>query len=202
MPVLGITGGIGMGKSTAAGILVSLGIPVVDTDQLAREETAPGSPALAEIQDQLGSEFLDASGRLDRARLASVVFSDPSRRRILEGILHPRIARRWQETTASWRREGVTGAVVIPLLFEKSYEPQFEVVVCVACSQETQQRRLETRGWSPREIEGRKAAQLPIVEKIARSQVMVWTEGSVESHRDQWNRVLGSRRQRLTAGAV
>jgi dephospho-CoA kinase len=193
MPVLGITGGIGMGKSTAAGILVSLGIPVVDTDQLAREETTPGSPALAEIRERLGSEFVDASGVLDRSRLAGVVFSDPSRRGILEEILHPRIALRWQQAAASWRGEGVTGAVVIPLLFEKSYETQFEFVVAVACSAETQQQRLEARGWSPGEIEGRKAAQLPVPEKISRSQVMIWTEGSVQSHRDQWSRILGSR---------
>ena len=192
MPVLGITGGIGMGKSTAAGILLSMGIPVMDTDQLARQETAPGSPALAEIQERLGSEFVDASGLLDRSRLAGVVFSDPSRRRILEEILHPRIARHWQEAAASWRREETIGAVVIPLLFEKSYESQFEFVVAVACSVETQQRRLETRGWSPGEIEGRKAAQLPVTEKIFRSHVMIWTEGSVESHRGQWSRVLES----------
>ena len=191
MPVLGITGGIGMGKSTAAGILVSMGIPVVDTDQLAREITSPGSPALVEIHSQLGPGFVDASGVLDRAKLASVVFGDPAKRRVLEEILHPLIALRWQAMAAEWRDRGATGAVIIPLLFEKAYEPQFDSVICVACSSVTQQRRLEARGWSAAQIEGRKSAQLPVGEKIARSRVMIWTEGSVESHRAQWERVLG-----------
>lgn len=193
MPLLGITGGIGMGKSTAAGILVSMGIPVVDTDQLAREVTRPGSLALGEIQSRLGSDFVDASGVLDRARLAALVFADSEKRRILEEILHPLIALRWQAATSGWRNQGATGAVIIPLLFEKAYESQFDSVICVACSAVSQQRRLEARGWSPEEIEGRKSAQLPVGEKIARSRVMIWTEGSMESHRAQWDRVLGSR---------
>ena len=193
MPVLGVTGGIGMGKSTAAGILVSMGIPVVDTDQLAREITGPGSPALVEIHSQLGPGFVDASDVLDRAKLAAVVFADPAKRRVLEEILHPLIALRWQAVAAEWRDRGATGAVIIPLLFEKAYEPQFDSVICVACSSKTQQRRLEARGWSSGEIEGRKSAQLPVSEKIARSRVMIWTEGSMESHRAQWERVLGAR---------
>lgn len=191
MPVLGITGGIGMGKSTAAGILVSVGIPVVDTDQLAREITCPGSPALVEIHSRLGPGFVDALGVLDRAKLATLVFADPAKRRVLEEILHPLIAVRWQSAAAEWRDKGATGAVIIPLLFEKAYEPQFDSVICVACSSVTQQRRLEARGWSAAQIEGRKSAQLPVGEKIARSRVMIWTEGSVESHRAQWERVLG-----------
>ncbi len=192
MPVLGVTGGIGMGKSTAAGILVSLGIPVVDTDHLAREITVPGSPALGEIHSQLGPGFVDASGVLDRAKLAAVVFADPAKRRVLEKILHPLIALRWQAVAEDWRRREVTGAVIIPLLYEKAYESQFDAVVCVACSSATQQARLEARGWNSGEIEGRKAAQLPVSEKIARCRVMIWTEGSVDSHRAQWDRVLGS----------
>ena len=190
MPLFGVTGGIGMGKSVSTGILGSLGIPTVDTDVLARSEVEPGTPALEEIRLAFGLDLVDSEGRLDRARLASLVFSDSSARNRLEKILHPRIARAWRASVADWRQRNLSGAVVIPLLFEKGYESEFDAVVCVACSPETQDSRLHDRGWNDAHIDARKAAQWSVADKINRSGFVVWTEGSLGSHRRQWERIL------------
>ncbi len=190
MPLFGVTGGIGMGKSVTAGILEGLGIPVVDTDVLARVEVEPGAPALDEIRMVFGSDVFDSNGRLDRIRMAALVFSDPAARSRLEEILHPRIALRWRSSAALWRQRNESGAVIIPLLFEKGYENEFDAVACVACGPETQRRRLRERGWDALQIDARKAAQLPVGEKIHRSRFVIWTEGSLGSHRRQWEQIL------------
>src|SRR5688572_28334608 len=116
MKVLGITGGIGMGKSTSGELLRKRGIPVVDTDVLAREVVEPGEPALEEVVAVFGREALDANGRLNRGEVARRVFADPTLREKLEAILHPRIRERWLAQIQSWRAEGhAVAAVIIPL---------------------------------------------------------------------------------------
>src|SRR5687767_7842457 len=93
--IVGLTGGIGMGKSTAARILAERGLPVIDTDELAGELVEPGQPALGEIRAAFGETVMDARGKLRRDELAKVVFADPAKRERLEGILHPRIRAAW-----------------------------------------------------------------------------------------------------------
>src|SRR5690242_13889514 len=106
MKVFGLTGGIGMGKSTADKLLRERGVPVVDTDMLARQIVEPGQPALAEIQQCFGPEVIGADQQLRRDELARRVFNDPVARKQLEDILHPRIRELWQEQVAIWRTEG------------------------------------------------------------------------------------------------
>ena len=191
MRLLGVTGGIGMGKSAAALLLVARGVPVVDTDDLARQLVIPGSAALSEIRTVFGPDCIGPDGTLERRWLAQRVFSDPAARGQLEQILHPRIAAAWRAEVEQWRRDGTaTGAVVIPLLFEKGYGSEFDAVVCVACSSVTQRHRLRDRGWSDEQIEARNSAQLAIPEKVSRSRFVVWTEGSLEAHAGQWRRVF------------
>jgi dephospho-CoA kinase len=109
----------------------------------------------------------------------------------LELMLHPRIAAVWRAEVARWRgQDRRIGAVVIPLLFEKGHGSEFDAVACVACSAESQRRRLRERGWSEDEIDARNAAQLPVGEKVARSRFVLWTEGSIRAHGCQWERVL------------
>src|SRR5208283_4444591 len=135
MKLCGLTGGMGMGKSTAAGFFSHLGARVVDTDQLARELVLPGQPALAEIQHEFGRNMVAGAGQLKRDKLAELVFSDAGARKKLEAILHPRIRERWQAQVERWRREGRPLAlVVIPLLFETAAETCFDKIICVACS--------------------------------------------------------------------
>ncbi|MGE3312641.1 MAG: dephospho-CoA kinase [Limisphaerales bacterium] len=191
MLLLGLTGGIGMGKSTAAALLQRLGVAVVDTDEIARELVAPGQPALAEIQAAFGAEVLRPDGTLDRGRMARLAFGDEDGRRRLEAILHPRIREAWANRVGDWRSGGVKcGVVVIPLLFETAAESRFDAVICVACSAETQRRRLRERGWSEEHVDQRLAAQLPIELKIRKSGYLIWTETPVEVQEDQWKIVL------------
>lgn len=183
-----------MGKSTAADILARLGLPVLDTDLVARDVVAPGTPALSEIRQTFGPEVLQPDGTLDRARLASVVFGQPALRTRLEGILHPRIRAVWQGQLEAWASAGhAAGAVVIPLLFETTVESRFDAVVCLACSATTQRRRLSARGWTDAQIDGRLAAQLPVAEKILRAAHVIWTEPPPAVHEDQWRCLLRRR---------
>ena len=191
MKLIGLTGGVGMGKSTAAGFLLTSGARVVDTDLIARDLVQPGKPALAEIRRQFGDAILSSEGGLNRAALARLVFNDPNALKRLEAILHPRIRETWQLQVSEWRStECVVGVVVIPLLFETQAEAFFERIFCVACSDATQNARLAQRGWSSEQIRQRIAAQLPIFHKMARADYVIWTEGSEEVHQSQIQRIL------------
>jgi dephospho-CoA kinase len=191
MKVLGLTGGVGMGKSAAATILRDAGVQVVDADDLARELVEPGRPALAEITKEFGPGIISSAGALERGELARIVFADAGARKKLEAILHPRIRERWLAQIETWRRENCKLAVVvIPLLFETRAESEFDKIICVACSAANQQKRLSERGWPARQIRQRIAAQMPVDQKIARADFVVWTDGGLDSHAQQLGRIL------------
>ncbi len=186
MKLFGLTGGVGMGKSTAAGFLLQAGVRVVDTDDLAHALVQLGQPALAEIKKEFGEKILAADGSLNRAALAENVFADEAARKKLEAILHPRIRECWQTQVENWRKENCALAVVvIPLLFETTAENQFDKIICIACSPSSQMERLKARGWTPEQITQRIAAQMPVEQKIARAHFVIWTEGMPENSRRQ-----------------
>jgi dephospho-CoA kinase len=191
MKVFGLTGGIGMGKSIAAGFFRERGAQAVDTDELARRLVEPGQPALAEIQKVFGKSIVTPGGQLRRDELAQIVFTDSIARKKLEAILHPRIRERWLAQIETWHRENhPLAVVVIPLLFETKAETNFGKTVCVACSAANQRKRLLERGWTPEQIQQRAAAQWPIEQKIARADFVVWTDGSLEAHAEQIERII------------
>lgn len=191
MKLFGLTGGIGMGKSTAAQFLRERSVPLIDTDDLARHVVQPGQPALEEIRQAFGSSVIGPDGRLRREELARVVFADTAARKRLEAILHPRILDLWRAQVERWENEGKTLAVVvIPLLYETDAEDQFDAVICVACTPATQRQRLLARGWTPEQIEQRIAAQLPVEQKLARADYVVWTEGGLDIHAHQLERLI------------
>lgn len=191
MRTFGLTGGIGMGKSTAARLLQARGLAVIDTDDLARQVVQPGQPALEEICQAFGAGLRDAAGQLRREGLAQIVFADPAARAKLEAITHPRITQLWRQQLLTWRTEGrAVAVVVIPLLFETKVEAEFDAVICLACSEATQQQRLAARGWSGEQIRQRRAAQLPVAEKMARAHFVVWSEGAVETLAPQLARII------------
>jgi dephospho-CoA kinase len=191
MKVIGLTGGVGMGKSTAARFFAERGLPVIDTDELARELVEPGQPALAEIRAAFGEAVIDGAGRLRRDELAKVVFADPAKRERLEGILHPRIREAWLGQVEKLKNEGRPAAVVvIPLLFETDAAKHFTYIVCVACSSATQRARLRERGWSDQQIEQRISSQWPIEKKISASHFVIWSEGQLDAHGAQVDRIL------------
>jgi dephospho-CoA kinase len=191
MKLLGLTGGVGMGKSTVAEYFCKYGAQVVDTDELAHQLVEPGQSALAEIQAVFGNIIVAPDGQLRRQELAQIVFTNATARKKLEAILHPRIRERWLAQIEIWRNEGCELAVVvIPLLFETSAEPEFDKTVCVACSAASQRERLLKRGWTPDEISRRITSQLPIEQKIAQADFVVWTDGTLESTAEQVGRIV------------
>lgn len=140
---VGLTGGIASGKSAVSDLLAGLGAEVVDTDVVAREVVAPGSEGLAAVREAFGDEVLAGDGSLDRRRLRALVFADESRRRTLEGILHPRIRQRTFERVAAARSPYVV--IVVPLLAETGFDALVDVVVVVDCDEATQLERLMAR---------------------------------------------------------
>jgi dephospho-CoA kinase len=191
MTLFGLTGGIAMGKSTAAELLQQDGVAVVDTDDLARQVVQPGQPALEEIRLAFGSDLIGDDGHLQREAMARLVFADTAARRQLEAILHPRIRALWLEETGRWRAQGCRlGVVVIPLLFETGAAGQFDATVCVACTEATQRERLAARGWTLAQSAQRLQAQWPAERKMALADFVVWTEGTLDVHREQLRRTM------------
>ncbi len=191
MTVIGLTGGIGMGKSTAASLLEQRLIPVVDTDVLARQVVEPGQPALSEISAAFGPTMISREGSLRRDELARVVFADTGKRQQLEAILHPRIRVLWLAQIERWKSERrPRGVVVIPLLFETSAAANFDSIVCVACSEASQRQRLHARGWTSEQMDQRIAAQWPTQKKMDYSNYVVWTESGMDTHAAQLERIF------------
>lgn len=188
---IGITGGIGSGKSTGVAFLQRSGFVAIDADQLSREAVISGSDGLREVVEAFGSGILLHDGSLDRAALAARVFSNSEDLRILERILHPRIHQAWQSQFDVWAVEGrKSSCVVIPLLFEKGYQDCFDLVIAVGCSDATQMRRLSARGWDGEGIRGRIASQWSTTRKMELADRVIWTEGSMETHFEQWRRIF------------
>ncbi len=150
MVVVGLTGGIGSGKSTVADRFARLGVPVIDTDVIARELTAPGGAALAQIQAAFGDAVMHADGTLDRAALRRRVFADEAQRRRLEAILHPRIRKAVEAALASL--DAPYALVVIPLLVETGgYRDLLDRVLVVDCPETVQVERVMARSGLARE---------------------------------------------------
>ena len=191
MKLCGLTGGVGMGKSTAAVFFSQHGARVVDTDEIARKLVQPGQPALVEIKKEFGGKIISSAGELKRGELAQIIFTDTAARKKLEAMLHPRIHETWLARVEAWRKENCPLAiVVIPLLFETAAANQFDKIICAACSPAAQRERLAARGWSPEQAGQRIAAQLSVGQKIARSHFVLWTEGKLDAHAQQAARVL------------
>jgi len=189
--VLGLTGGVGMGKSTAARLLKKVGLPVVDSDDLAREAVHPGTEGLAEIADEFGEGFLKADGSVDRDKMASKVFQDEAARKRLEAIIHPRVRTVWEKQIDQWREQKrPVGVVVIPLLFEVDLQDSFDAVLCVACTANTQRARLRERNWDDAQITARIAAQMDIAQKMDLADHVLWNEGAPEMLMNQMKEIL------------
>ena len=175
---VGLTGGIGSGKSTVAQRFSALGAVVVDADVLAREVVAPGSEGLGLVSGRFGDRVLAPDGGLDRAALGAIVFADPSARRALEEITHPLIARRTGELFAA----APTDAVVVhdvPLLVEKHMGPGYHLVVVVDADEQVRLDRLvQTRGMDVEDARRRIAAQASEQERRAAADVWLDNGGS------------------------
>jgi dephospho-CoA kinase len=148
--VVGLTGGIGSGKSTVANLFAELGVPVIDADRLARELVTPGQPAFNEIITRFGDDCLQADGTLDRAWLRQRIFSDPPGKQQLEAILHPKIRQRMQELIAEIRAPYCI--VVIPLLLETQQADLVDRIVVVDLPENEQIKRVTARDSLPHHV--------------------------------------------------
>jgi dephospho-CoA kinase len=187
---VGLTGGVGSGKSTVSTILGELGAVVVDADALAREVVEPGTPGLAAVVGEFGPEVLTDDGHLDRARLGALVFGDSDRRTALEAIVHPLVRAR----AAELEEAAPPGALVvhdIPLLVETGQAGDFDAVVVVDVPEELQvARAVRERGWSREEARARVAAQASRGDRLGVATYVVDNSGTLEDLRHRVTEVF------------
>jgi dephospho-CoA kinase len=176
--LIALTGGIASGKSAVAELFAKLDVPVLDTDQIARDVVAPGTPALGQLVAEFGAEILDAHGQLDRARMRERVFGDPAQRRKLEAITHPAIR---QELARRSRAAGGDYQIhVIPLLVETGRAEAYDRVLVVDCPEEAQIARLVTRdGTSRQQAEEILAAQVSREQRLNAAHDVIENTGTL-----------------------
>ena len=177
-----LTGNVGSGKSTVAACWADAGIPVVSADELSRHAVLPGTPGLREVSEAFGESVLAADGTLDRSRLREIVFADDERRRVIEGILHPRIRELRNSWVEDMRSAGATLVVSeIPLLFETGAQRDFDVTVLVDAPPELRLERLQRdRGLSAEEARRIMSAQMEPAEKRAAADLVIDNAGTRE----------------------
>ncbi|MEZ0067659.1 dephospho-CoA kinase [Streptacidiphilus sp. MAP12-20] len=197
MVKVGLTGGIGAGKSEVSRRLAALGAVVVDADLIAREVVAPGTPGLAAVVAEFGPEVLAADGSLDRPRLGAVVFADPARLAALNAIVHPLVGRRSAELEAA---AGPDAVVVhdVPLLAENGLAPFYDLVVVVDAADETRVRRLvELRGMTEQDARARMAAQASRADRLAVADLVIDNDGPLDrlepQVREVWQKLVDHR---------
>ena len=180
MLLVGLTGGIGSGKSEVSRLLAAHGAVIVDADLIAREVVRPGSPGLSAVVGEFGSDVLAKDGSLDRDRMAAIVFADPDARARLNGIVHPLIGTRTFELIAAAAEADPHAVVVndVPLLVEAGVQDRYDVIVVVATEPQTQIARLvEQRGMTEADATARIAAQAPLADKIAIADYVIDNDG-------------------------
>ena len=188
MRVLGITGGIATGKSTATQMLAQLGAPTISADAIARALLAPGTPTAQAVLAAFPSCAAPEVGRIDRRALARIIFADAQARSQLEALTHPPIIQALRQQIAEWRASNAAplAAAEVPLLFEAGLENDADKVVVVICPEPMQQARLCARdGISQEEAQRQIAAQWPLAEKIIRADFVVTTDNDLEDTRRQ-----------------
>ncbi len=184
IPHIGLTGGIASGKSTVAKLFGALGVPIIDTDQIAREVVEPGQPPLERLVERFGQGILTPDGHLDRPKLREIVFSDPKARADLEALTHPAIGTAVEALSAA--AGGPYQILVIPLLVEKGLGSRVDRVLVVDCPEELQIRRLQARDGSTREqaqailnVQTSRAARLKAANDV------ILNESDIAALRDQ-----------------
>jgi len=188
--LVGLTGGIGSGKSTVARMLEERGAVVFDADALAREAVAPGTRGHDAVVERFGANVLAPGGELDREALASIVFADPAARRDLESIVHPEVRRLFAQGCEAYQGSDRVVVFSAPLLVETGMHTAFEVLVVVSAPVHTQvERLLRDRGMSEEQVRARIAAQAPLEEKAAVADVLVDNDGTLDDLRVRVDRL-------------
>lgn len=181
---VGLTGGIASGKSTASKFFAALGVPIIDTDKLARDVVEPGQPPLEQLVQRFGVSILTADGHLDRPALRAIVFSDPKARADLEALTHPAIGAAVEAESA--KAGGPYQILVIPLLVEKGLGSQLDRVLVVDCDAELQIRRLQARdGSTAEQARAILNAQASRAARLKAAHDVIKNDGDISAVRDQ-----------------
>jgi len=191
--LVGLTGGIASGKSTAGKIFRELGVHMVDADQVSRDLVAPYMPVLREIVEDFGPSILGKNGELDRAALGDLIFADPAKRITLERIIHPRIAEEIDRRVEDRRRKFPEGIIMVDaaLTIEVGNQDRYEYLVVVTTDEETQLQRLtEREGLENSEARRRIEAQMPMARKVAFADFVIDNGGTAEELRAEVERVF------------
>ena len=184
---IGLTGGIAAGKSTVAQRWQQAGAIVIDADELAHRALEPNTPTWQEIVREFGRKFLNADQTVNRKKLGEIVFGDESKLLALNRIVHPAVHRMQTDLLAQCERDGRAEFVVvtIPLLYEVGAERDFDYVVTVACSEQTQLARLTAKGLNEEQARARIRAQWPMQKKMDQSDFAIWNDGTLRTLSEQ-----------------
>ena len=189
MITVGLTGGIGSGKSEVARLLAGHGAVVVDADALAREAVAPGTPGLASVVDEFGPDVMAEDGSLDRAKLGRLVFADEQKRAALEAIVHPYVGRRSAKLMAAAPPDAVV-VYDVPLLVEKSLQDQYDVVVVVDADDDVRLHRLvDGRGMADDDARARMASQASRAARLAVADRVLPNDGDLAALESEVDRL-------------
>jgi dephospho-CoA kinase len=195
---MGLTGGIASGKSAVAAMLREMGFPVLEADAVAHKLMEPGQTAHEEILQEFGMEIADSGGRIDRAKLASIVFPDPRKLAKLNQIIHPRVEQIVFRQFADWQQDRVrdAGFVEAALLVEAGIADKLDGLVVAYCAPEQQMERLLARGMSKIEATRRMAAQMPVEEKLQHATERIDCSGTLPETRAQVRALAAKLRQK------
>jgi dephospho-CoA kinase len=187
MKVIGLCGGSGSGKGAVSGIFAEIGIPSIDTDAVYREKTSSDSPCMRALRREFGEEVVNSLGGLDRTRLASIVFSDPTRLEKLNKIAHSFILDETRRRLAEYRDKGFAAAIVdAPVLFESGFDSECDEIICVVADRETRIARIMSRdGISYDAAEKRIASQMKDEILISKCDHVIYNNADIESLREQ-----------------
>ncbi|MEC3882863.1 dephospho-CoA kinase [Halobacillus sp. HZG1] len=190
--VIGLTGSIASGKSTVAKMFKDMDIPVIDADQISRDVVEPGEPAYQEIVSTFGEQVLSEEGGLDRKKLGKIIFADETKRKQLNGIVHPKVREEMIRRREQYKNQQYRAVVLdIPLLFESNLTDYVEKILVVYVDEETQRERLMERDQAGREdAEERIRAQIPVKKKAEMADAVIDNTGTVEGSLQQLKDIL------------
>lgn len=182
---VGLTGGIASGKTTVGEMFRGLGARLVDSDRITHELLAPGQAVHDAVVGEFGPSVVDREGRIDRRALGAIVFADPSRREVLNRLVHPAVAERQDAFLARAAREDPGGVAIVDaaLMIETGSYRRYDRVIVVSCPVEEQRHRLRARGLGDAQIEGRLAAQMPLEQKVRVADFVIDNSGDLASTR-------------------
>jgi len=187
---VGLTGNYGTGKSSVLRMFEEIGAIVIDADKIV-DSLLEERSVLEKMREMLGGRIFSEDGRLDRVKVAAIIFKESELRDALEGLLHPLVFQRMEETLRDVKGEGNIAVIEVPLLFEKGYAGRFDRTITVHAKEESSLRRLEQSGVSRRDALMRMRAQMSIEEKRERADYVIDNNGSLDQTRSQVAEIYG-----------